>query len=92
MFNWLFGKNDWKLVWHEQASWDLVRRNQFGSITEEWKEPSYYAIYYSPSRDKYKLRTSGYNPQRHPYYDSAMKALARYENGQVKKVLESQFL
>lgn len=80
-----FGKRDWQLVWENDKP-----------VTHEFREPSagdlesnlhleysYYKIYYSPSRRRYKLKATGYAPKSHWYYQRAIEKLRQFnsENG-----------
>ena len=72
---------DWMLVWTVQGEWvdNLVDKN-----------PNAYCqfnIYFSKSRDKFRLDCEGLRPKNHNGYGRALSKLAEYNN----TLLEIQF-
>ena len=59
--------NDWIPVWHTIGE-------PYGEAT--WVENrSYYIIYYSPKRSRYKLEVGGFKPKCQPEYKTAIDKL-----------------
>lgn len=83
----LFGKNDWYPVWAESVEWNLtwnIINSRTKQIVGERPEnvKSLYEIVYSPSRNKYKLNLSGFDPKRSDTYSVAVKKLNEFiKNG-----------
>ena len=63
-------KSDWELYDTITGKWNL-----HDSILGISNEYSWYEIYYSPSKDCYKLKMGGYNPKQHGMYNEAVKVL-----------------
>jgi hypothetical protein len=70
---------NWVLVYTESATWNLTITSDFYDDYKE-KRKCFYHIYYSKSRNKYKLITSGYKPKQHPWYKWAMQDLAKFQS------------
>lgn len=72
----LFGKNDWKLVW--SGIGQFTKTGLFtGSKTFE---TSNYKIYYSAYRNRYKLKLSGFHPKENSMYSDAVNKLNEFES------------
>lgn len=67
-----FKPNDWMLVWTESEIWRFTHIE----TGQERLERCFYHIYFSKSRNKYKLKTSGQAPEDHSYYAVACQKLA----------------
>lgn len=77
----LFKKNDWYPVWVKQAEWTVTRYHyNLASWEYQVTENAIYEIEYSHSRNKYKLKLSGYCPKEHTEYADAVKKLNEYIN------------
>ena len=74
----LFKPNDWKVVWAESAVWTRTSRSEFTNSNNSWDENCFYIIEYSESRNKYRLKTSGYKPKDHIFYGDVLKTLAQF--------------
>lgn len=71
LINWF--KNDWKVIEVLHGKWYMNGDNL----------PAYYTVYeilFSPSKEKYKLKCSGYRHKEHPMYSLAIKKLNEYES------------
>jgi hypothetical protein len=59
--------NDWIPVWHTVGK-------PYGELT--WEEnKSYFIIYYSPKRSRYKLKIGGFKPKCQPEYKTVIDKL-----------------
>lgn len=75
MINWLVEifANDWSVIEVKRGTWDIVGRS--------YNEYSVYEILYSPSKNAYKLRLSGYKPKQNSVYVEAVERLNELKDG-----------
>ena len=72
----LFGINDWKLVWSDTGS--FIRT---GVITgSQTTELAIYKIYFSFSRNRYRLKLGGFHPKENSMYKVAIDKLNHFES------------
>lgn len=71
--------NDWKLVEVMHGEWDVEYRDRFAEKVK-YTETSVYEIYYSSSKNEYKLEVSGYKPKEHYQYTTAAKRANELQN------------
>lgn len=69
-----FGLDDWNLIWHDSGQ--FVRYGFSGQTTET----AIYKILFSPSRNRYKLKVSGFHPRGHTKYGEAIDKLNHFES------------
>lgn len=74
MFNWLIElfANDWHVIEVQRGTWNIAGR--------DYKEYSVYEILYSKSKNKYKLKLSGYYPKLNHMYIEAVQRLNELQN------------
>ena len=63
---------DWMLLHGIRGTWKITTNGR------EYDDSCNYEIYYSPSADKIKLETNGYQPKGHTLYNSIMKVIGIY--------------
>lgn len=73
---WTLFNNDWYIVWANNAPWEIDKGIDTISKT------SVYEIFYSPYRNKYKFKCSGYKPKQHNCYNDVIKILNKFINEQ----------
>lgn len=71
----LFGIDDWYLVWNRSGYTKISQRGETVTVGN-----CYVGIEFSPSRNRYKIRTAGYKPKKHFIYKVAIDNLNHYEN------------
>jgi len=82
--NWitkLFLPNDWKLIYSTYNSWSTF----YGTIYYEGKQAPevkncFYHIYYSNSRNKFKIIVLGFRPKKHSHYNVVLQKLLELES------------
>jgi hypothetical protein len=81
--NWLqrllFGLDDWQMVWEDSSHIEIL---YLFRAAKGW-EPNvnYYRIYFTPSRNKYKLRLEGFGHHRQSLkYKEAVDKLNHFQN------------
>ena len=72
-------EDDWEIYDAISAKWSI--ESTPGVITSE--KFAWYEIYYSPSKDYYKLEVGGYDPKQHKMYNDVVKTL-RENNGKCR--------
>lgn len=78
-------EDDWEIYDAVTGKWTIKREG--GVVTNE--EFAWYEIYYSPSKDYYKLQMGGYDPKGHSIYRDVVKTLR--ENNQAARVRKDPF-
>jgi hypothetical protein len=72
----IFGKNDWILKGVRQGDWEITNVDP---ILPYYKTKStdrcWYEIWFSPSRQKCKLKMGGYKPKQHSAYPEAVQTM-----------------
>ena len=68
--------DDWILMWHTQTPVRVTHYNDWGNHVTN--EVANYHIMFSPSRKKYKLKMSGWNPMKWDDYTDACKMLSQF--------------
>ena len=63
--------NDWEIKEVIHGKWEIT----YGDDNITYTKTSVYEIYHSPSRNQYKLETSGYCPKEHKQYKYAVDRL-----------------
>ena len=84
MINWLIElftpiPNDWELIEVDHAYWNTTVRTDFG--THQEKNTAIYEIFYSKSKNEYKLVLSGSKPREHSWYKYMVARLNELKNG-----------
>jgi len=74
LFKYLFGRRDWYPVWSAHGEW-IVTARYFDRPNDNFEKKAMYEIFYSPSRQRYKLICSGYKPKEHDDYVEAVNKL-----------------
>lgn len=67
LFEWLVMPNDWIQIWCELGKW--YTSNDPNDVYAQCS----YVIWFSKSRNRYKLSLSGYKPKYHKLYVDAVK-------------------
>lgn len=67
---WEIINSDWYPVWFDSAEW---------TCDDETIHFCHYTIFYSKSRNDYKLKCSGYRSKEHTYYSYAIKKLVEFK-------------
>lgn len=78
-----FKKNkvtDWMLLHAMRGEWKV--NSEYGTYSEYCN----FEIYYSPSKDKVKLEKSGYKPNAHTMYETAMGILSQYNRAILENI------
>jgi hypothetical protein len=75
--------NDWILIQVIQGEWN-VTNNGYNGDTYKTTETAVYEIYYSQSKNEYRLEASGYKPKEHKRYVTAVERLNELKNGETK--------
>ena len=71
----IFKPNDWKTVWSDYGIWD-IKDEIFGDV----KKKCFFKIEYSKSRNKYKIKTEGYDAKGHSQYGVTLQKLVEFNN------------
>jgi len=72
----IFGKKDWKTVEALKGEWQCT-----SIITgRDCIDTANYEIQFSPSRNSYRVKTSGLNPKGHSAYQKAIELMNKYES------------
>lgn len=79
LIEYFFPQSDWRLVEVMHGEWDVEYRDDFYEKYTVTKT-SIYEIYYSPSKNEYKLQISGYKPKEHSQYITATKRANQLQN------------
>ena len=78
LLKFLFPKKDWELFEVDHAYWNTTVRTDFG--THQELNTVIYKIFYSKSKNEYKLVLSGYQPTEHEWYKYMLKRLNQLKN------------
>lgn len=79
IIKYFFPQSDWGLVEVMQGEWTVEYTNGYGE-KNKCTETSVYEIYYSPSKNEYKVNVSGYKPKEHYGYIKAVKRANELKN------------
>lgn len=78
-------KDDWEIYDTVTGKWN-IKTPKGDDIESKY---AWYEIYYSPSKDYYRLEMGGYNPQEHTTYQDVVKVLR--ENNEAARVRKEPF-